>query len=35
MELEANAEDWAYGLQELLYDRLPEELLWALMYSYY
>ena len=35
MELEANAEDWVYDLQELLYDRLPEELLWALMYGYY
>ena len=35
MDLEREAQDWLYDMEELLYGRLPQELLWSLMYSFY
>ena len=35
MDLEREAQDWLYDMEELLYGRLPQELLWSLMYGFY
>lgn len=33
-DIQENAEDWAADMQNLFMDRLPQELLWALMYGF-
>lgn len=35
MDWEASAMDWVSDLEQMAYDKLPEELLWALMYGLY
>ena len=35
MDWEDNAQDWLSDLEQQLYEKLPAELLWGLMYSFY
>ena len=35
MDIEANAEDWLTDLMPRVYDRIPDELMWGIMYGFY